>query len=270
MISIISWNVDGYDDMIHQYLKEDLNKNKYDVVFLSETKCEEIQLEKYFSELSEYNYIINTHVPIEYHGVAFLIRKDHSFKNVKVRFKAIPRRDNRSGDPQRGRLIVITLNEKVNIVGTYVPNSGIKGLRNLYYRTNIWDPALFSLLNQLKDELPTIWVGDINVAIDEIDVSHPKKMIKYPGFTPQERNNISQFLENGWIDVWRHFHPDVRKYSWVGYSKQKNYGMRLDNIIISPGDFIHSVHSSFILEDVTFSDHLPIGIKFKLPNDNTL
>ena len=40
-------------------------------------------LEKYFNEFSGYKYIINSHVPCHYHGVAMLIKQGISFQELE-------------------------------------------------------------------------------------------------------------------------------------------------------------------------------------------
>lgn len=79
------------------------------------------------------------------------------------------------GDPkhdQEGRLITVEYPE-MYLVCTYVPNSGQK-LERLKYRTQEWDPAMFSYLKKLEQTKPVVWTGDLNVAILEIDVHNPK------------------------------------------------------------------------------------------------
>src|SRR5204863_5336890 len=97
----------------------------------------------------------------------------------------------------------------------------------------VWDPAFEKVLTTLSNDAPTLWMGDINVALDVIDVSHPQRMKNYAGFRPEERSNLKQLLDKGWVDVWRHQHPNDTQYSWLGYPHRDHHGMRLDNMIVS-------------------------------------
>lgn len=263
---ILSWNVDGYNQTIHNWLKQLLNDNNPDVIFFNETKLSESELKKYFNEFTNYNTIINCNDPCRYHGIAALIRKDLKYVPYNVDLKIPARQDCKSSDACAGRLIALELEDKMFIVGTYVPNSGVGKLDNhkiskLTYRINYWDPALQSLLNYFQSLKPTIWIGDINVAPHEIDVSNPKTMKNYSGFTPQERQSFNNFMIQGnWIDVWRKQHPKEKSYTWVSYNPRNNYGMRLDNVICSH-HFSDKINNAFFLPNCGIeTDHLPIGV----------
>lgn len=261
-MELISWNVNGYNDVKHQTLMALIMVRNPDVIFLSETKKSVDVLTPLFNEFNNYSFIINAHDPCKYHGVAMLIRNDHSFVQIPVNLPIPARSDTKNADPTSGRILSIAIDEQYYIIGTYSPNSGCRGLKNLDYRTQKWDPALFNLLNYYRSQGPTIWLGDINVAPNEIDVSNPRTMEKLPGFTIEERTSFSQFMNTGWIDIWRHQHPDKREYSWIGSRDQPNYGLRLDNTIISP-DLLHYITDSFMLPHIKGSDHIPIGITIK-------
>lgn len=261
---ILSWNVDGYSDSIHSWLGYLLTTSRPDVVFISETKKNADTLRGYFDgthQFSEYNYIINAHTPAQYHGVVALIRKDRTYTQFNVNLNVPARNDTKDGNPVTGRLIAFQLEDQFIIVGTYVPNSGVRGntLEKLEYRIKTWDPALYALLNTCRASKPTVWLGDINVAPTNIDVSNPKTMCKMAGFTPEECRNFAEFMSSGhWIDVWRSQHPTVQDYSWKGHTPKPNYGMRLDNIIVST-ELAPRVNSTFMMPDCILSDHIPVG-----------
>jgi exodeoxyribonuclease-3 len=195
---IISWNVDGLRDEIWPFLTTYLEEHKPDILCLNETKKSEEYLRVLFSQLIDYNFILNSHHPWKWHGVAMLIRKGIRYQELSLELHCSPRYDNKSCDAGKGRLIGIILDNKYHVVTTYSCNSG-QGLKNLDYRINCWDKALFQLLNRLdgsslsdqKDlneldkTLPVIWIGDINVANNTIDVSHPETMKLKAGFSFQ-------------------------------------------------------------------------------------
>lgn len=262
----IAWNVDSYNDIIHSWVKRFIEANNPDVMFFSETKATYEQLEQYFNELTNYNYIINVHNPRRYHGVAMLIKKEHKYVHYDVDLKIPTRKDSKSNNAATGRIITILLEDKYYIVGAYTPNSGMRDDKTtkLPYRINVWDPAFFTLLNMCKQNKPTIWMGDINVAPNDIDVSNPKQMSKWAGFRPEERASLEGFLNKGeWVDIWRYQHPETIEYSWRGNSPKPNYGLRLDNVIIT-ADLVSKVTNSFMLHEcIPNSDHIPVGIQIE-------
>jgi len=261
--TVLSWNINGYSNDIHTWLLLLAQSSRPDIIFLSETKKKPEDLTQFFNCFTEYNYIINSHCPTNLHGVAMLIRKDHTYDNIPITMNISPRSDTKTTEASCGRLILINLNKSVYILGSYTPNSGRSDAVKYNYRTNIWDPAFFLLLEQLRNIGPVMWIGDINVALDDIDVSNPKTMCRYAGFTPQERDNFKSLLNTGnWLDIWRYQHPTDKLYTWCGNPPRANYGLRLDNIIISSPLLSKIVNTFSISECPLSADHIPIGIHF--------
>lgn len=262
---IISWNVDGLRIEIWNYLKNYLVEKKPHILCLNETKKSESDLRDMFSTLKDYNFLINSYNPSRWHGVAILIRKDVKFESILKPINCKPRKGTLGNDAASGRVISILIDNKFNLVATYNPNSGVsksEPLKNLSYRVEEWDPAIFSYLNDLSNKEPTIWIGDLNVCSESIDVSHPWFMHKWAGFTSEERDSFNGFMKDGkWIDIWRFQHPDEKAYSYRGRSKTFKHGMRLDSTIVSK-ELKDKVLSSFIETDCKAdTDHVPIGIK---------
>ena len=78
--------------------------------------------------------------------------------------------------------------------------------------------------------------GDLNVCHKEIDIARPKGNEKTAGFTKEERESFTHFLEKGWIDSYRRFYPTEVKYSWWSMrtgGRAKNIGWRLDYFLIN-------------------------------------
>lgn len=266
VFSIVAWNINGYDDTIHALVSNLLlGDTTPDVLFLSETKKTEKILSDYLSQFENYNVIYNVHNPPRYHGVVMLINKRLNYEFVPTKFNIPCRSDNKSGDPTNGRVITILLEGKYYVVGTYVPNSGNTDkdrVIKLDYRINCWDKALQQFLEELNEDKPVIWCGDINVAPEEIDVSNPKTMVRYAGFRPEERESFRSFLATGWIDVWRYKYPNEKVYTWIGSSPKPNYGLRLDNIVVS-SSLADNIALPFIINlKVPVSDHLAVGSYF--------
>lgn len=60
------------------------------------------------------------------------------------------------------------------------------------------------MLNEIK---PLVVTGDLNVAHHAIDVYDPKKLEGCPGFSKEERESFTTFLESGFVDIWRERNP---------------------------------------------------------------
>ena len=79
--------------------------------------------------------------------------------------------------------------------------------------------------------------GDLNVAHREIDLANPKTNRKSAGFTDEEREGFSNLLAEGFIDTYRHLHPEqTGAYSWWSYragARARNVGWRIDYFVVS-------------------------------------
>ena len=161
-----------------------------------------------------------------------------------------------------GRVITCEFDD-FYVVNVYVPNA--KGdLSRLGYRHDSWDPDLRSYLCSLRLKKPVALCGDLNVAHQEIDLANPRSNRKNAGFTAEEREGMTRLLEAGFVDTFRHLHPDVTSaYSWWSYragARQRNMGWRIDYFVVSD-DLAPSLREAFILPEILGSDHCPVGIR---------
>ena len=87
------------------------------------------------------------------------------------------------------------------------------------------------------------------------------------GFTNEEREGISNLLAEGFIDTFRHVHPDREgAYSWWSYrnsARSRNIGWRIDYFVVS-NELVGSIQDAYILPEVEGSDHCPIGLSLSM------
>lgn len=106
-------------------------------------------------------------------------------------------------------------------------------------------------------------VGDFNTAHTAIDLARPKTNTKTSGFTEPERAELTRWLESGYVDTFRHFHPDEEgHYSWWSQrhgARQNNVGWRIDLVLASEAA-MPFVQSATIAREVEGSDHCPVGV----------
>nr|GEX58661.1 DNA-(apurinic or apyrimidinic site) lyase, chloroplastic isoform X3 [Tanacetum cinerariifolium] len=170
-----------------------------------------------------------------------------------------------SDHDNEGRLVTTEF-ESFYLISGYVPNSG-DGLKRLSYRITEWDPSLSNYIKELEKSKPVILTGDLNCAHEEIDIYNPAGNKRSAGFTIEERNSFEEnFLNKGFVDTFRKRHPNVVGYTYWGFrhgGRKTNKGWRLDYFLVSES-IADNVHDSYILPDVTGSDHCPIGLVLKL------
>jgi len=167
------------------------------------------------------------------------------------------------GNPNdEGRVIAAEF-ENFWVVTVYTPNS--KGdLSRLSLRYDSWDKAFLAYVQQLEETKPVLFCGDLNVAHQEIDLSNPKPNVGKHGFTNEERERFSDFLEAGYVDTFRAAYPEkTEAYSWWTHwanARARNIGWRIDYWLASK-DIASKVTNPQIHPDVMGSDHCPVSIE---------
>lgn len=78
------------------------------------------------------------------------------------------------------------------------------------YRLLNWEVDFQNYIVNLSSKKNVILSGDLNVAHKELDIYDPKRdhFKRTAGFTNQERECFTKFLEKGFIDTYRHLNPD--------------------------------------------------------------
>ncbi len=83
---------------------------------------------------------------------------------------------------------------------------------------------------------------------------------------PEEREALGRWLEVGFVDVYRHLHPDAEEYTWWTYrynARERNIGWRIDYFLVDEALLPH-VEEARILGEVMGSDHCPIDLQLAL------
>jgi exodeoxyribonuclease-3 len=147
-------------------------------------------------------------------------------------------------------------------VSVYVPNAK-RDLSRLADRQD-WDRCLLTYLKELERHKPVVCGGDFNVAHTAIDLARPKANVGQHGFTVEERAGFQHFVDAGFIDTFRHMHPDTPgRYTWwrqFGGARERNIGWRIDYMLISAA-LLPSLVSARILSEVYGSDHCPVAVE---------
>ena len=250
-MKIISFNVNGVRATTKKTFFEDFQIMNPDVLCLQETKANDAQVQEALQNISGYHIYSSSAVRPGYSGTALISKQ----KPLSVTFGlGIEEHD------QEGRIITAEY-DTFFLVNTYVPNSGSE-LARLDYRET-WDADLLKHLQKLEKTKPVVLCGDLNVAHQAIDLANPKSNYnKSAGYTQREIDGLSTFISSGYKDSFRHFYPEVVKYSWWSArfnSRAKNVGWRIDYFLVSE-NFLPQVKDAFILNEIMGSDHCPVGI----------
>jgi exodeoxyribonuclease-3 len=157
--------------------------------------------------------------------------------------------------------VVQTIHENFHLFNIYFPNGGRDNAR-VPYKLNFYK-RLLEICNTLHTAgKQIILTGDFNTSHQEIDLRNPKQNQKSTGFLPEEREWVSRFLENGFVDIFREQYPDREQYTWWaawGGARDRTVGWRLDYYLITEG-FANRVENVTIHDNVLGSDHCPVEI----------
>ncbi len=163
-----------------------------------------------------------------------------------------------------GRVITLEMPEFF-LVTVYTPNSK-DGLLRLDYRME-WEAAFREYLLGLDARKPVIVCGDMNVAHKEIDLRNPSTNRRSAGFTDEERACMTQLLDSGFTDSFRHLYPDLEgAYSWWSYrmrARERNAGWRIDYFLVSDR-LADKINEARIHNNIFGSDHCPVEVEMNL------
>ncbi|PKM91100.1 exodeoxyribonuclease III [Candidatus Falkowbacteria bacterium HGW-Falkowbacteria-1] len=255
-MKIISWNVNGLRAIAKKGFVDFLNQEKPDIIALQEIKISENKRNLERFDFADYEEFWNSAERPGYSGTLILYKKNLKILDKKIGLK-IKKFD------IEGRLQAIEL-DKFYFINTYFPNSN-NILSRLPYKLEFNEEVL-KYLKKLEKKKPIIITGDFNVAHQEIDLARPKANDGSAGFTKEERDWMTKFLNNNYIDTFRYLNPKKIQYSWWSFragARNRNVGWRIDYFCTSK-KIINNIKKSYILDKVLGSDHAPIGLETKI------
>ena len=138
------------------------------------------------------------------------------------------------GEDNEDFRIIQTVVGGVPIINAYVPQGYSISSEKYAYKL-AWFRRLRAYFETvLHPNEPAIWVGDLNVAPEPIDVYHPEKRVNDPDFHIDARNAYKDAVAWGFVDVFRKLHPDVVQYTYWDFFRnafERNFGWRIDHIM---------------------------------------
>jgi exodeoxyribonuclease-3 len=252
-MKIVSWNVNGLRSLAKDNRWESfLKSTEPDIFCLQETKASPDQLSKELLSPAGYvSFFSSCQVRKGYSGVA-LYSKSEPLSVVYG--MGIPEFD------QEGRLVGAEYND-FWLINAYFPNGG-KGPERIDYKLRFYDAFLLFIEN-LRKQKPVIFCGDVNTAHEEIDLARPKENEENTGFLPEERAWIDEVIGAGYVDSFRHFHPETKDaytfWDMQTRARDRNVGWRLDYFFVVQ-ELMKRVKRAEIHSEIYGSDHCPLSI----------
>lgn len=254
-MKIVSYNVNGIRSAIKKGLFDWIGENQFDVVCLQEVKAHQGSVPLLLLESIGYKSCWHSARRKGYSGVATLYRTapDKVYEGMGIEEYDF-----------EGRVLRTDFGD-LTILNCYFPN-GKSGDERQSYKMQFLEDFRYWVENLLESRPNMIVVGDYNIAHQRIDINDPVRNKNTSGFLPVERNWMTDWLEAGFVDAFRHLYPQEVSYTWwrtTQFARKTNKGWRLDYQSVSDplaGKIVRVEH----LRDVEHSDHCPVLMEIDL------
>ena len=247
-MKILSYNVNGIRAAMRKDILPWLQTTNADVVCIQETKAtkEQVDLEAIRAAGYPYHYWFSAQKK-GYSGVAIFCKQEPTHVAYGTGIESMD---------FEGRNIRVDFKE-VSIMSLYLPS----GTNSARLEHKLEYMALFQeYVNTLKKELPNLVIcGDYNICHQAIDIHNPVSNKNSSGFLPIERAWLDDFINQGFIDSFRHLNKQPDQYTWWSYranARANNKGWRIDYNMVSQPLKQH-IKRAVILPAAVHSDHCP-------------
>lgn len=247
-MKIISYNVNGIRSAVSKGLMEWLKAANPDVLCLQEIKAQPHQIDHELIQNTGYTGYYHSAQKKGYSGVAILSKQQPDHVEIGCGIDYID---------FEGRVIRADFGE-LSVMSVYIP-SGTNPLRQGLKMQFLED--FQNYIRDLRKERPHLIIsGDYNICHKPIDIHDPVRNANSSGFLPEEREWVSQFMENGFVDTFRHFNKEPDHYSWWSFranARNNNKGWRID-YHMATDSLQHRLKRAAILPEARHSDHCPV------------
>jgi exodeoxyribonuclease-3 len=223
-MKIATWNINSIRRRLPLVLAW-LETHKPDVLCLQETKVQDHEFP--VTDFRQAGYHSTFRGMKGYNGVATLTLREPEFILHGLC----------EGPDSEDVRIVQTVIAGIPIVNTYVPQGFKVGSDKFVFKLEWFHRVKRYFGERLDPEKPAIWLGDLNVAPEPIDVYHPDRRVMDPDFHIDARNAYRNAVSWGFVDVFRNLHPDRVQYTYWDYFRNAfdhNWGWRIDHIMATP------------------------------------
>jgi exodeoxyribonuclease-3 len=220
-MKIATWNINSVRRRL-QLVLDWLEASKPDVLCLQETKCQDNEFPVMAFQGLGYHSAFRGMKG--YNGVATLTRREP--EKVMLGLCEGP-------DSEDVRIVKVVV-EGVPIVNTYVPQGHKVGTDKYVFKLEWFHRVRRYFTEQLDPKSAAVWLGDLNVAPEPIDVYHPDHRVNDPDFHIDAREAYKHVVAWGFTDVFRKLYPDRVQYTYWDYFRNAfghNWGWRIDHIL---------------------------------------
>ena len=240
-----------------QDLLEWMQQDAIDIVALQETKVQ------------DKDFPLQVFTDAGYH----LVYKGEKGKNgVAIISKTLPQNISfgleEIGLEDEARLIKAQYKD-ITLINTYVPQGREVGTDYFAYKISWLHGMRKYLEKHCNSADKVIWLGDLNVAPEDIDVYDPKRLAGKVCFHPDEQAAFEHSKSWGLTDLFRKHIPQPGNYTFWDYrvpeALERGLGWRIDHLLGTPAIADKSISSYVVTqmrEKERPSDHAPFVVEF--------
>jgi exodeoxyribonuclease III len=254
-MKIITYNVNGIRSAVQKGFLDWLSLVAPDIICIQETKAQPDQIPVFELAAVGYQSFIHSAVKRGYSGVAIFtkITPDHVEYGIGVEKYDF-----------EGRVIRADFGD-ISVMSVYHPSGTTGEIRQAFKME--WLADFSGFIQQLRQTRPNlILCGDYNICHKPIDIHDPVGNARSSGFLPEEREWLSGFIQNGFIDTFRHFNPQPHNYTWWSFrmnARERNLGWRIDYNMVTTS-LENKIQRAYILPQAKHSDHCPAVLEIDI------
>jgi len=217
---IATFNVNSVRTRLAQVI-EWLNRESPDVLCLQETKVQDVDFPT--QPILDAGYTVAYAGQKAHAGVAIISRVP--LQDVHIGFE----------DGSDGPRLLRGTCAGVRVINTYVPQG--RSIDSEHFQLKLtWLSRFRALLEtSYAPDQPIVWVGDFNVATEDIDVYDPQGLREHVDFHPDAQAALEHVRSWGFTDVFRRHHPhEPGQFTYWDYRAinaiERGIGWRIDHI----------------------------------------
>lgn len=220
---IATYNANSIRSRIDTILKW-ISVNEPDILAIQETKVQDSEFP--MDAFADTGYHAVFRGQKKYNGVAFLSKTKP--KQVVSHLEPDPK--------DEARLLKGYFGD-ITVINTYVPQGMAVDSEKFKYKLDWIKWFKESLEKSHNPSDLIVWLGDFNVAREDIDVHNPKDLWGHVCFCEPVQKAVSEVMEWGFVDIFRKLHPEPEQFSFWDYRVpngfKRNIGWRLDYIMLT-------------------------------------
>ncbi|HEX2330514.1 MAG TPA: exodeoxyribonuclease III [Candidatus Angelobacter sp.] len=156
------------------------------------------------------------------------------------------------------------------VTSIYLPNGNPQPGPKFSYKLAWFERLISHAAELMATGAPVVLAGDYNVVPTPQDIYPTRSLDKNALIQPEGREAFSRLLAQGWTDALRRLYPTGPLWTFWDYEYerwQKNKGMRLDHLLLSPKlseQLADGGVDRWARGEVNASDHAPAWINLDL------